>query len=43
MSKVICSCCSSEIEDDNYYEVEDCIVCEDCYDDSTFTCDCCGV
>ena len=42
MSKVICSCCGSEIDDDNYYEVEDCIVCEDCYDDSTFTCDCCG-
>ena len=42
MSKIICSCCGSEIDDDNYYEVEECIVCNDCYDDSTFTCDCCG-
>ena len=42
MSEIICSCCGSIIDDENYYEVEDRVICEDCYNNRTFTCDCCG-
>ena len=42
MSEIICSCCGSIIDDENYYEVEDSVICDDCYRNRTFTCDCCG-
>ena len=42
MSEIICSCCDSVIDDDNYYEVEDSVICDDCYHTRTFVCACCG-
>ena len=29
MSEIICSCCGSIIDDENYYEVEDSVICID--------------
>lgn len=37
----MCSHCGCEIED-NVYEVEGEYFCEDCYEDETFECECCG-
>ena len=42
MSEITCSCCGSIIDGENYYEVEDSMICEHCYRNRTFTCDCCG-
>lgn len=40
---VYCSVCGAEIiSDDDYYEVEGQVLCEDCYNSGTFVCDCCG-
>ena len=42
MSEITCSCCGSIIDGENFYEVEDSVICSDCYNNRTFTCDCCG-
>ena len=42
MSEITCSCCGSIIDGENFYEVEDSLICSDCYNNRTFTCDCCG-
>lgn len=42
MSEITCSCCGSIIDGENFYEVEDSVICEECYRNRTFTCDCCG-
>ena len=40
--KIYCSHCGALIEDDDYEEVGDEIVCTDCYEHHTTTCDRCG-
>ena len=42
MSEITCSCCGSIINEENYYEVEDSVICSNCYHNRTFVCDCCG-
>ena len=39
---VTCYCCGNEIDIDEANVVEDEYVCDSCYDEETFECDCCG-
>lgn len=38
----ICTYCGCEIDEDDVYEMNDVIMCEDCYDIRTRECECCG-
>lgn len=37
----VCDCCSSTIYNDDWYNVEDHILCRSCYEAETFVCACC--
>ena len=37
-----CSVCGCELDDDDFYEAEDAIICAECYCDETFRCEDCG-
>ena len=39
---VTCYCCGNEIDVDEANVVEGEYVCDSCYDEETFECDCCG-
>ena len=41
MNKIVCSHCSAVIENHDYYEISGQIICGDCRDNYTVTCDCC--
>lgn len=40
--KIYCSHCGTFIDTDNYEEFNGEIICSDCIDNHTYTCDCCG-
>ena len=43
MSEIMtCSVCGCELDDDDFYEAEDAILCAECYYDETFRCEDCG-
>ena len=39
---LVCACCGCEVDDEDYYLVEDDIVCSSCYEDECGSCDRCG-
>ncbi|MGN1135271.1 MAG: amidoligase family protein [Oscillospiraceae bacterium] len=39
---IICANCGCELDENDIYTMGDTIMCEDCYDSNTRTCECCG-
>jgi len=39
---VICSGCGCELDNEEIYTMGDAVMCEECYDSNTRTCECCG-
>ena len=38
----VCACCGCVIDDDDYTEWDEQIICSDCLEEHTTTCECCG-
>ena len=39
---IICAIYGCELDENDIYTMGDTIMCEDCYDSNTRTCECCG-